>query len=181
MSTDIAESARAAAVELCEKSGLVKGQIVIVGCSTSEIAGFRLGTNSNTDIGVAVFEALYSVFNQHGIFLAAQCCEHLNRAVITERAAAGGWEIVNVIPTPKAGGSFATAAYKNLRDPVAISEIRADAGLDIGNTLIGMHLKRVAIPLRLETSNIGKAAVVAARTRLPLIGGSRATYDEKLL
>jgi len=181
MLASIAEAARAAATELCEKSGLVAGQIVIVGCSTSEIAGYNVGTNSSLDIGAAVFDALYGIFSQKGIFLAAQCCEHLNRAVIIERAAVGGWEIVNVVPTPKAGGSFATAAYAKLHDPVALSEIRADAGLDIGNTLIGMHLKRVAIPLRLDTSYIGKAAVVAARTRPPLIGGVRAIYDDRLL
>jgi len=181
MFKDITESARAAAVELCEKSKLVAGQIVIVGCSTSEIAGYNVGTNSNADLGIAVFDALYSVFNQRGIHIAAQCCEHLNRAVITDRAANAGWEIVNVLPTPKAGGSFAAAAYAKLQDPIAISEIRADAGIDIGNTLIGMHLKRVAIPLRLEIKHIGKAAVTAARTRPPLIGGTRAVYDGKLL
>ena len=179
--TDIAESARAAAIELCEKSHLSPGQVVVVGCSTSEVAGYNVGTNSNTEIGEAIFDALYSVFTKRGIYLAAQCCEHLNRAIITDRAVSGSWEIVNVVPAPKAGGSFAAAAYAKLDDPVALSGIRADAGLDIGNTLIGMHLKRVAIPLRLETASIGKAAVVAARTRPPLIGGARAVYDETLL
>jgi len=180
MINDVAQAVRSAALELCIKARLDKGHIVIVGCSTSEVAGYNVGTNSSAEIGVAVFDALSDVFSQRGIYLAAQCCEHLNRAVIIEREAAAGWEIVNVIPAPKAGGAFATAAYAKLRDPVALSEMRADAGLDIGNTLIGMHLKKVAVPLRLETTFVGKAAVVAARTRPPLIGGTRAIYDETL-
>ena len=179
--TDIIETARGIAGELCDKARLKAGQIVIIGCSTSEIAGFNVGTNSNAEIGAAVFDGFYDVFYGRGIFIAAQCCEHLNRAVITEREAAACWEIVNVIPVPKAGGSFAAAAYAKFRNPVALYEIRADAGLDIGNTLIGMHLKKVAVPLRLDISCIGKATVIAARTRPPLIGGARAIYDEKLL
>lgn len=183
MLTDIAEVARNVAEELCVKAGLKAGQIVIVGCSSSEISGYNVGTNSSAEIGATVFEALNSVFSQRGIYLAAQCCEHLNRAVIIEREASIGndRDIVNVVPVLKAGGSLATAAYGSFVDPVALSEIQADAGLDIGNTLIGMHLKRVAIPLRLETVYIGKAAVVAARTRPPLIGGVRAVYNEDLL
>ena len=181
MINDIAEAARGVALELCAKARLEPGRIVIVGCSTSEIAGYNVGTNSNEEIGAAVFNALYEVFSQHGVFLAAQCCEHLNRAVVAEREAAVGWEIVNVVPALKAGGAFATAAYAKFCDPVALSEIRADAGIDIGGTLIGMHLKKVAVPLRLEISHIGKATVIAARTRPPLIGGARAIYDGKLL
>ena len=180
MLDEITRAARNAAVELCEKACLSAGQIVVVGCSTSEIAGYRVGTNSNTDIGDAVFDALYSVFNERGVFLAAQCCEHLNRALIIEREAAAGWERVNVIPLPDAGGAFASAAYAGFHEPVALDMIRADAGLDIGGTLIGMHLKRVAIPLRLEIERIGEAAVVAARTRPMLVGGARARYDEAL-
>ena len=178
---DIVEAARTIADELCAKARLKAKQIVIIGCSTSEIAGYSVGTNSSAEIGNAVFDGLYSVFSKSGIYLAAQCCEHLNRAVIIEREAAIGWEIVNVTPVPKAGGAFAAAAYTRFNDPVALSEIRADAGLDIGSTLIGMHLKRVAVPLRLDNSHIGKAVVIAARTRPPLIGGARAIYDEALL
>ena len=181
MFDDVIHAAHSAAEELCAKARLDSGQIVIVGCSTSEIAGHNVGTNSSAYIGFVVFDALYDIFYQHGIYIAAQCCEHLNRSVITERAAVSGWEIVNVIPVPEAGGAFASAAYARFRDPVALSEIRADAGLDIGNTLIGMHLKKVAVPLRLETVRIGKAALVAARTRPPLVGGARAIYDSKLL
>ena len=177
---DITQTTRSAAAELCMRARLSAGQVVIVGCSTSEIAGDVVGTNSSAEVGVSVFDALYDVFSERGIFVAAQCCEHLNRAIIIEREAADGWELVNVVPIPEAGGAFAAAAYAKLRDPVAISKIRADAGLDIGNTLIGMHLKKVAVPIRLETVFIGKAMVVAARTRPPLVGGARAIYNETL-
>ena len=178
---EISVSARAVALELCEKAGLKSGQTVVVGCSTSEIAGYDVGTKSNAEIGESVFLALNSVFEERGIRLAAQCCEHLNRALIIEREAAAGYEIVNVVPFPGAGGAFAAAAYARFRDPVAIDAIRADAGLDVGCTLIGMHLKRVAVPLRLETTHIGAAIVTAARTRPLLYGGERARYDESLM
>jgi uncharacterized protein (TIGR01440 family) len=171
------------ASELCEAAHLTKGQIVIVGCSSSEIGGHRVGSFSSPEIGQAVFDGIYAVLKEKGIYLAAQCCEHLNRAVIIEREAVKikDDDIVNVVPQPKAGGSFATAAYHGLIDPVAVEEIRADAGLDIGGTLIGMHLKKVAVPLRLATAHIGKASVNAARTRPKFIGGVRAAYDERLL
>ena len=180
MFNDIAEAARKAALELCAEAGLRAGQIVVVGCSTSEINGFRLGTSSNEDIGAAVMRAINAVFAERGIYLAAQCCEHLNRAIIIEREAADCRNIVNAIPTPDAGGAFAAAAYENFSDPVALDSIQADAGLDIGGTLIGMHLKRVAVPIRLQTSGIGKASIIAARARPPFIGGARAKYDESL-
>lgn len=124
---------------------------------------------------------MYEVTQEKGVYLAAQCCEHLNRAIIIERQAVPFTETVNVIPQPKAGGSFATQAYQHFKDPVAVEEIKADAGLDIGSTLIGMHLKKVAVPLRLENKMIGEAIVVAARTRPKFIGGARAVYDDKLL
>ncbi len=110
-----------------------------------------------------------------------QCCEHLNRAIIIEREAVPGADIVNVVPQPKAGGSFATAAYHAFRDPVAVESIRADAGLDIGGTLIGMHLKQVAVPVRLQLDHIGSAILLAARVRPKFIGGVRAVYDQDLL
>ncbi len=178
---DIRRQAARLAVELCAEARLAVGQIVVVGCSSSEIEGYKVGSQSNPEIGKAVFEGIYEVLSERGVFLAAKCCEHLNRALIIEREAAGGLEIVNVVPQPKAGGSFATAAYYGFRDPVVVEELRADAGLDIGNTLIGMHLKKVAVPLRLGTARIGEAPVTAARTRPKFIGGSRAVYDEKLL
>ena len=124
---------------------------------------------------------MYEVTQEKGVYLAAQCCEHLNRAIIIERQAVPFTETVNVIPQPKAGGSFATQAYQHFKDPVAVEEIKADAGLDFGSTFIGMHLKKVAVPLRLENKIIGEAIVVAARTRPKFIGGARAVYDDKLL
>ena len=181
MLSDIKAQARGAAEELCALAKLKPGQIVVVGCSTSEVNGHKVGSSSSPETAKAIFDGLYEVFREKQIFLAAQCCEHLNRAIITERRAVKNEEdIVNVIPQPKAGSSFATAAYNAFSDPVALEEIRADAGLDIGGTLIGMHLKKVAIPLRLPTTHIGSAILLAARTRPKFIGGDRAIYDELL-
>lgn len=177
----IEKEANNAAKELFEVARLKKGQTVVVGCSTSEVIGENPGNHSTPEIADAIFKGIYSVFSKKGIYIAAQCCEHLNRAIIVEREALNGEEIVNVVPQPKAGSSFATAAYKNFKDPVAIEEIKADAGIDIGGTLIGMHLKKVAVPLRLKQRNIGKAIVLAARVRPKFIGGERAVYDENLM
>ena len=177
----IIKSAKDVATELRDAAKLKPGQTVIVGCSTSEILGMHIGSHSNIGVGTAVFDELHSYFAKHGIFLVAGCCEHLNRAVIAPRSVAGNFQIVNAVPTHKAGGAFATAAMNGLIDPVALESFQADAGLDIGSTLIGMHLKRVAVPIRLSTKNIGKAPVVAARTRPPLIGGSRTSYNNNLL
>lgn len=178
--SEIKEQCIAAAEELVEAAGLKKGQIIVVGCSTSEVCGSRIGTDSRPEAAAEIVDGILSVLKDKGIYLAAQCCEHLNRAVIVERGAVPFAEPVNVIPQPKAGGSFAAALYERLEDPVALEEIRADAGLDIGGTLIGMHLKRVAVPLRLSVKQIGEAPLLAARTRPKYIGGSRAQYDEKL-
>ena len=178
---ELKEAVQKLALEFIDKAGLTAGQSVIVGCSTSEIMGKRIGTHSNADIGLVVFNALFEVFSSRGINLAAQCCEHLNRAIIAERDVAAGYEIVNVVPVPEAGGAFAAAAYSSFSDPVALESFQADAGLDIGGTLIGMHLKRVAVPLRPDVKFIGDAAVTAARTRPPLVGGGRAQYDESLM
>jgi uncharacterized protein (TIGR01440 family) len=177
---DIREQAAAACRELCEKAGLQKGQILVVGCSSSEICGSKIGSSSNPEMAEAVFSGIYEILQEKGIYLAAQCCEHLNRALIIEQEAVTDQEIVNVVPQPKAGGSFATAAYRHFRHPVAVEEIRADGGIDIGSTLIGMHLKRVAVPVRLDNNRIGQACVTAARVRPKFIGGERACYDEKM-
>ena len=178
---EIKNQAVAVATEFLQKIKLHAGDIVVIGCSSSEIVGGNIGKNSSAEVGDAVFKALYEVFSQKGIYVAAQCCEHLNRAVILEREAAKKDDIVNVVPFPKAGGSFATAAYATLKDPVAVEKIKADAGIDIGDTLIGMHLRAVAVPVRLDTRKIGEANVVCARTRPKLIGGERAHYDNELL
>ena len=167
-----------AATEIIEKAKLQKGSILVVGCSTSEVLGERIGTNSSPEAAEYIFKGIYKAAEEKGVFLAAQCCEHLNRAIIIEREAAPSAERVNVIPQPKAGGSFATAAYKNFKEPIALEEIKADAGLDIGFTLIGMHIKKVAVPVRLENNKIGNATVLAARSRPKFIGGERAVYDK---
>lgn len=177
----IAQETRCAAEELLQLAKLSAGDIVIIGCSSSEVTGGRIGTASNPEAANVIFETLDSVFSPKGIYIAAQCCEHLNRAVITERAAVPHAPIVNVLPQPKAGGSFATAAYRHFREPVALESIQADAGLDIGGTLIGMHLKPVAVPLKLTVRKIGDAVLIGARTRPKFVGGSRAVYDEALL
>ena len=183
MLKEIQEQTNRAVKELCELAQLKRGDLMVVGCSSSEVAGKRIGTGSQPEIAAAIWEGLYPFLKERGIEVAAQCCEHLNRALILEErvAAAHGWALVNVVPQPKAGGSFATAAYQGLEHPVAVEHIRAQAGLDIGGTLIGMHLAEVAVPLRLAVTHIGEALVLSARTRPRFIGGSRACYDESLL
>ena len=180
MNRTIYEQTKAVIAELCEKANLKRGNIVVVGCSTSEVVGSKIGTNSSIEVAGEIFNALYDYTKDKGIFLAIQCCEHLNRAIITERAAVPFAEPVNVLPQPKAGGSFATCAYECFENPVALEEIKADAGIDIGFTLIGMHIKKVAVPVRLNNNKIGEALVVAARTRPKFIGGERAIYNKEL-
>ncbi len=169
-----------AITELVEKSKLKAGDLVVVGCSSSEILGEHIGKGSSPETGVEVATTILSVLSEKGIFLAAQCCEHLNRALVIEREAAEKFmlEEVCVRPMPKAGGSFATAVYDNMKDPVVVEHVKAKAGLDIGCTLIGMHLKDVAVPLRLTVKTIGCASINAAYTRPKLIGGVRAHYPE---
>ena len=176
----IETEARQAVTELLAQAGLRKGDVFVVGCSSSEIVGGHIGKDSSLEAAQAVYAGIAPVLAENGIWLAAQCCEHLNRALIMERADAErfGYEIVCVRPRPKAGGSFATAVYEAMDDPVAVEFVKADAGLDIGNTMIGMHLKHVAVPLRLSVKTIGEAPVNAARTRPKLIGGSRAEYPD---
>ncbi len=178
--SSIFEQAYAAAREIIETAKLKKGNILVVGCSTSEVTGNKIGTNSSPDTAKELFDGIKKAADEKGIFVAAQCCEHLNRAIIIETEAAQS-DPVNVVPQPKAGGSFATAAYKAFKEPVAVEDIKADAGIDIGFTMIGMHLKKVAVPVRLQNNKIGDALVLAARCRPKFIGGERAVYDENLL
>ncbi len=175
--------AQKAITELIKISGIRSGELLVIGCSSSEIVGGRIGKASSIDAAKAVFEGIYPILKQKGIYLAAQCCEHLNRAIIIENEAAQKfrYEIVNVVPQQKAGGSFATTVWQNLAHPVAVEHIKAHAGLDIGNTLIGMHLKDVAVPVRLSINKIGEAPIVCARTRPKFIGGERAHYCEYLM
>lgn len=181
--TIIGEEAYRAAKELLEVAKLDEGQLFVVGCSTSEVGGVTIGTFSSPDLAEAVFGGLYQATQEAGVYLAAQCCEHLNRALILEKEAAEhyGYEVVNVVPQPKAGGSFATVAYKAFDCPVAVEHIKAHAGMDIGDTLIGMHLRDVAVPVRIRTREIGDAHVVCARTRPKYIGGERAKYDNGVM
>ena len=168
-----------AAKELIEISGIEEGDILVVGCSTSEVSGEKIGSASKPELAEDVFGGIWDACKEKGIYLAAQCCEHLNRAIIIEKKLAKerNIEIVNVVPQPKAGGSFATKAYAHFDKPVAVEHIKADAGMDIGDTLIGMHLKDVAVPVRLSVDKIGEAHLVCARTRAKYIGGERAHYE----
>lgn len=183
MLEEIKEQTREIVTELLETARMEPEQILVVGCSSSEIASYRIGSHSSEEIGQAVFDVIYEETSARGIYLAAQCCEHLNRALILETEAAEkyGYEPVNVMPQPKAGGSFATAAWQAFADPVAVEHIAAHAGMDIGDTLIGMHLKDVAVPVRLSIRQIGEAHLVCARTRRKFVGGVRAVYDERYL
>ena len=183
MYDEIAEQAKTAVSELIKAANLKKDDIMVIGCSSSEIGGHKIGSFSNVEIANSVFNAIYPLLKENGIYLAAQCCEHLNRSIIIEKEAAlkNRLEIVNVIPRPKAGGSFATAAHTNFENPTAVEEVKAQAGIDIGGTLIGMHLAKVAVPVRLSVSKIGEANIVCARTRPKFVGGGRAWYDEKLM
>lgn len=179
----IRKETSAAIAELIEGAKLQAGDVLVVGCSSSEILGEKIGSHSSEETAAVVFDEIYKACQSKKIMLAAQCCEHLNRALIVEKETAKtlGLDIVNVVPFPKAGGSFATAAYHAFAVPAAVEHIRADAGMDIGDTLIGMHLKNVAVPLRLSVKTIGRAHVVCARVRPKFIGGVRAHYDEALL
>ncbi len=180
---DIKLQAQQAITELVSKASLKKGDLVVIGCSSSEIAGGIIGRNSSVECAKDVFDAVHPILKQKGIFLAAQCCEHLNRALIVEKAYAAAYrlETVNVVPFPKAGGSWATVCYENFDCAAAVEHIKADAGIDIGDTFIGMHLKEVAVPLRLSVKKIGGANVTAARTRAKFIGGERAHYDSSMM
>lgn len=175
----ITQQARIAVTELLDAAGLKAGDLFVVGCSSSEVLGGHIGKASSMDAARAVFEGIYPVLKERGIRLAAQCCEHLNRALIVEAACAEqyGYDPVTVVPQPKAGGSFATMAWQTFENPVAVEHIRAHAGMDIGGTLIGMHLRDVAVPVRLSVDRIGQALLLCARTRPKFIGGSRAVYE----
>jgi len=179
---EITSQARQAVTELLDVAGLKAGDLFVVGCSSSEMVGLRIGKGSSLEAAQAAFAGIYPVLQERGIYLAVQCCEHLNRALILEEAAAEkfGYETVNVKPWPHAGGSFATTAWENFEHPVAVEHVRAKAGLDIGGTLIGMHLKEVAVPVRLSLKKIGEANILCARTRPKFIGGERARYNDEL-
>ncbi|MCY7814444.1 TIGR01440 family protein [Bacillus haynesii] len=167
--------------EFHQQANLRDGQIVVIGCSTSEVAGRRIGTSGSGQIAEAVYKGLEVLRNKTGIALAFQCCEHLNRALVVEEETAKAYRlpVVFAVPVPKAGGSMASYAYKHMKAPVLVEQIEADAGIDIGDTFIGMHLKPVAVPVRVSQKQLGEAHVTLARTRPKLIGGVRAVYKEE--
>lgn len=179
--SELTAQARQATEELLAAAHLEKGDIFVVGCSSSETTGGRIGHHSSMEAAAAVLAGVLPPLQERGIYLAAQCCEHLNRAIVLEREAAKayGYQIVAAIPQPHAGGSWATNCWHTFKDPVLVEEIRAAAGMDIGGTLIGMHLRRVAVPVRLSLDHIGQAILLCARTRPPFIGGDRAVYSEE--
>ena len=175
----ITKDASTALRELIETAHLTPGQLLVIGCSSSEMVGERIGKHSSMEAALALRDAVLPMIEETGICLAVQCCEHLNRALIMERSTAEkyGYDPVWVKPRPKAGGSFATAVWEAMADPVAVESIQAHAGLDVGATLIGMHLRRVAVPVRLSVTHIGEAPITCARTRPAYIGGPRAEYQ----
>ena len=182
---EITTESRQAVTEILEGAKLNPGDIFVIGCSSSEILGSQIGTATNLDSANAVFDGIIPVLKENGLFAAAQCCEHLNRALVVERETMikYGLEQVNAIPQPNhAGGAFATVCFERFEDPVLVESLnqKADAGIDIGGVLIGMHLKDVAVPLTLSVKQIGEAHVTSARTRLKFIGGERAVYNDDL-
>lgn len=182
MYNELTIQAKTALSELLEQANLKPGNLLVIGCSSSEIMGEKIGKGSSLDAAKAVFEGVYPLLREKGIYLAVQCCEHLNRSLIVERELAEkkGYEIVNVVPQLHAGGSFAVTAFECFEDAVAVESVCADAGMDIGDTLIGMHLKRVAVPVRVSIKKIGQANLVCARTRPKYVGGPRAAYNSSL-
>lgn len=178
--SELTTQARRATEELLEAAHLETGDIFVVGCSSSEIRGGRIGHDSSMEVAAAVLAGVLPPLQEQGVYLAAQCCEHLNRSIVIEREVAKqyGCQIVAAIPQPHAGGSWATNCWRTFKDPVLVEEVKAAAGMDIGGTLIGMHLRRVAVPVRLSMDHIGEAILLCARTRPPFIGGSRAVYSD---
>ena len=180
MYNEITKQTEIVVTEVLEQAKLKPGSLFVIGCSSSEMVGKRIGKGSSMEAAQAAFEGIYPILQSKGIHLAVQCCEHLNRDLIMARASAEakGYGIVNVMPQPHAGGSMAVTAWNAFEDPVAVETIQADAGMDIGGTLIGMHLRRVAVPVRTSLDHIGEAIVLCARTRPKYIGGPRAVYQE---
>jgi uncharacterized protein (TIGR01440 family) len=174
----IRDSVARATLGLIEVAGLAPGSLLVVGCSTSEVLGYRIGKGSSLEVGQVIASTLLDILRPRGIYLAAQGCEHINRSLVVEREYQERHDLeeVTVWPVPRAGGAFASAAIELYRDPVMVRAVQAQAGMDIGHTLIGMHIKPVAVPVRLEVTHVGRACLVLARSRPPLVGGERAVY-----
>ncbi|MEH7272122.1 TIGR01440 family protein [Neobacillus vireti] len=166
--------------EFQAQASLKRGQLFVVGCSTSEVMGEKIGTSGTVEVAEMIFRQLRLFAQETGVSLAFQCCEHLNRALVVERvvAEAKALDEVSVVPVRKAGGAMATFAFENLEDAVVVEFLKADAGIDIGLSFIGMHLKHVAVPIRVSQKKVGHAHVTLAKTRPKLIGGARAVYEK---
>jgi uncharacterized protein (TIGR01440 family) len=176
--SEITRDVRTALEELLAAAALREKQLLVVGGSTSEVLGQKIGTASSLEVAAALWAGLYPLLKERGIFMAVQCCEHLNRALVVEEEAMERFQLeqVTVYPVQGAGGSLAHQAMKSLHRPVVVEKIQAHAGLDIGDTLIGMHLRPVVVPVRGSLKKIGEAHLTMARTRPKLIGGERARY-----
>lgn len=175
-----------AAREVLAASRIGEGDLFVVGCSSSEVLGERIGTATSLETAEAIFKGIRQVLAEQGVLLAAQCCEHLNRSLVVDRETAERYRLeqVNAIPQPDhAGGAFATVAYRDMESPVVVEDLKqqASAGMDIGDTLIGMHIRPVVVPLRISVKKIGEAHLVCARRRPKYVGGARAIYDERLM
>ena len=183
MLEQIKKDAATAITELLAVAKLKKGDIIVIGCSSSEIVGEHIGKGSSMEAAEAVFGAVYPIIKKNGLYLAVQCCEHLNRSLITERECLEKYGLteVNVVPHAHAGGAFATTAYANFDEPCAVERMSAKAGIDIGDTLIGMHIIPVCVPVRISIKKIGEANLVLARHRPKFVGGERARYNEELM
>ena len=183
---DITEQSKQAVTEIIKAANLKEGSLFVIGCSSSEVLGSQIGTATNMDSARAIYDGIIPVLREHGILPAAQCCEHLNRALVVERSTMEkyGFEQVNAIPQPNhAGGAFGTVCFQRFDDPVLVEDIggKADAGIDIGGTMIGMHMHSVVVPMRISLRKIGEAPIICARHRPKYVGGQRAIYDEKLM
>ncbi len=183
---EITAQARQAVEEILERANLKEGSIFVIGCSSSEILGDQIGTSTNLESANAVYDGILPVLQERGIFAAAQCCEHLNRALVVERPILDRYDFeqVNAVPHPDhAGGAFATVCYQRFKDPILVESIlqKADAGIDIGGTMVGMHMHSVVVPMRISLRKIGAAPIICARHRPKYVGGARAVYDEKLM
>lgn len=165
--------------EFVDTCSFKPGQIIVIGCSTSEVAGSHIGKAGDPHVAAQLFPPLWRIAQKRGLRLAFQCCEHLNRALVvtSETMEACHLEAVSVVPYPHAGGSMAAYAYRQMPDAVVVESIQAHGGIDIGETMIGMHLRSVAVPLRLSSHTVGAARINAAYTRPKLIGGERAHYE----
>ncbi|WP_373925985.1 TIGR01440 family protein [Brevibacillus laterosporus] len=166
-------------LELVKVAKLQADQLLVIGCSTSEVIGQHIGKSGSEQVASAIWMGIAEAQQEVGFQLAFQCCEHLNRALVVERSTIRqyGLEEVSVIPVPRAGGSMAAYAYQQMKMPAVVEHIKADAGLDIGDTFIGMHLKHVVVPVRLSRKQVGEAHLTAAYTRPKMIGGARAVYE----